>query len=188
MTMTDRPFVDLYDVLQVSPSAEPDTIHRVYRLLAQRWHPDNPRTGNVAQFHAIHEAYVVLSDPLKRAQYDLSYAEGRQNRWRVLFAEPRAGSNFEAEQNVRLTVLEILYAHRRAEPRDPGIFVVDLEGLTGTAREHLEFTMWYLLQKGFVLRSDNSRVTITADGVDYLEANHQEHLIRRRIAATSAAA
>ena len=42
------PPLDYYDVLQVSPSAEPDTIHRVYRLLAQRFHPDNKETGNPA--------------------------------------------------------------------------------------------------------------------------------------------
>ena len=187
-TMTERQFVDFYELLQVSPSAEPETLHRVYRLLAQRWHPDNPRTGNVAQFHAIHEAYLVLSDPAKRAQYDVAYEEGRQTRWRVVSVDPRAGSNFEAEQIVRLTVLEVLYAHRRAESNNPGIFVLDLEDLVGTAREHLEFTMWYLTQKGFVQRTENSRLAITAAGVDYLEANHQENLIRRRISASSAAA
>jgi DnaJ-class molecular chaperone len=42
--MSDRDFVDFYEVLQVSASAEPETIHRVYRLLAQRWHPDNRET------------------------------------------------------------------------------------------------------------------------------------------------
>ena len=37
---------DHYEVLQISPNAEPDTVHRVYRLLAQRLHPDNAQTGN----------------------------------------------------------------------------------------------------------------------------------------------
>ena len=44
--------VDHYKPLQVSASADAETIHRVYRLLAQRYHPDNPDTGNATAFHA----------------------------------------------------------------------------------------------------------------------------------------
>ena len=50
-------FVDLYELLQISRSAEVETIRRVYRLLARRWHPDNARTGDALQFRAVHEAY-----------------------------------------------------------------------------------------------------------------------------------
>lgn len=179
--------MDFYELLQVNTSAEPETLHRVYRLLAQRWHPDNPDTGSVAQFHAIHEAYLVLSDPEKRAQYDVAYQERRQTRWRMVSTEQRGANSFEMEQTVRLTVLEVLYAHRRAESNNPGIFILDLESLVGSAREHLEFTMWYLVQKHFVQRTENSRLAITVEGVDYLEANYQQHPHRRRIAASTAA-
>ncbi|HEX2453984.1 MAG TPA: DnaJ domain-containing protein, partial [Vicinamibacterales bacterium] len=61
--------IDYYEVLQISPNAEPDTIQRVYRLLAQRYHPDNQETGNTAKFRLIHEAYAVLSDPDVRVKY-----------------------------------------------------------------------------------------------------------------------
>ena len=70
--MTDET-VDYYEILQISPNAEPDTIHRVYRLLAQRLHPDNAATGNEVQFRALSEAYQVLSNPEQRARYDVSY-------------------------------------------------------------------------------------------------------------------
>ena len=59
---------DYYELLQISPNAEPETIHRVYRLLAQRFHPDNKETGDARRFRTIHEAYTVLTDPEKRAQ------------------------------------------------------------------------------------------------------------------------
>jgi len=36
---------DYYEILQISVNAEPDTVHRVYRLLAQRFHPDNKERG-----------------------------------------------------------------------------------------------------------------------------------------------
>jgi DnaJ-class molecular chaperone len=41
---------DYYEVLQVSDTAEPETINRVYRIFAQRYHPDNRETGNEARF------------------------------------------------------------------------------------------------------------------------------------------
>ena len=48
--MADDKPIDYYDLLQVSSTAEPETIHRVYRLLAQRYHPDNQETGNEGAF------------------------------------------------------------------------------------------------------------------------------------------
>jgi len=38
---------DFYEVLQLSPNADPDTVHRVFRVLAQRFHPDNKETGTM---------------------------------------------------------------------------------------------------------------------------------------------
>ena len=73
---------------------------------------------------------------------------------------------------------------RRAEPGSPGVFVLDLEQLTGRPREHLEFTIWYLSQRKLVTRDDQSSLTITADGVDYVEQNHGASM-KRRLTATN---
>jgi curved DNA-binding protein CbpA len=187
--MSDQRTVDYYELLQISPNAEPDTVHRVYRLLARRWHPDNLRTGDAGRFRDLHEAYLVLSDPEKRAQYDVALQNQPRVRWQVVTTtDDRADTDFEMEQIARLTVLEALYIHRRTEPNNPGIFVLDLEALTGRPREHLEFTIWYLSQKQYIQRGDNSRLMITAAGVDYLEVNHQANLQRRRLTASSIAA
>ncbi len=183
--MADERAVDYYEVLQVSTSAEPETINRVYRLLAQRFHPDNQETGNEGKFRVIHEAYTVLSDPEKRARYDVAYERQRQDRWRLVSTGANAENDFEMEQIVRLTVLEALYTKRRVEPRDPGIFALDLEQLIGRPREHLEFTTWFLVQKKWVTRDDNSRLVITADGVEYLEQNYRANLQRKRLAASN---
>jgi curved DNA-binding protein len=179
--------VDYYELLQISSNAEPETIHRVYRLLAQRLHPDNQESGNAERFRTLQDAYSVLSDPEKRAQYDLNYHSRKQTRWRVVSAPPRAENDFELEFVSRLTVLEVLYAHRRAEPGSAGVFLLDLEELTGTAREHLEFTLWYLGQKRYIQRADGSKMTITAEGIDYLEQHYQAHLKRLRLPAGTAA-
>jgi DnaJ-like protein len=185
--MPDREFVDFYEVLQVSPSAEPETIHRVYRLLAQRWHPDNQETGDIAKFRAVHSAYVALSDPEKRAQYDVHHVAERQTRWRIASTASRSADNFERAQIIRLTVLEILYMQRLTESNAPGIFLLDLEQLLGEAREHVEFTLWYLQQKQLVQRTENSRLAITATGVDYLEAEYKGTAHQRRLPSAATA-
>lgn len=181
--MADPQAVDFYEVLQISPNADPDTVQRVFRLLAQRFHPDNKDTGDADRFRALHDAYSVLSVPEKRAQYDVHHQALRQERWR--FAASASGaSDFEIEQQLRSTILEILYARRRAEPESPSFSPYELSQLTGQPREHLEFTLWYLGQKKFVTRDDQSRLTITADGVDYVEQNRDTNVKRRLTAVT----
>lgn len=177
--------VDHYELLQISPNAEPETIHRVYRLLAQRFHPDNQDTGNETRFQALHEAYSVLSDPAKRAQYDVGHSQRRNDRCRLVSKTPDAVNDFEMEQLIRLTALEVMYTRRRVEPGNPGVYLLDLEEMIGRAREHLEFTIWFLVQKNLIRRGDDSRLTITADGVEYFEQNYQGHLQRRRLHAVS---
>jgi curved DNA-binding protein CbpA len=180
--MSSEPVLpDYYELLQISPNAEPETIHRVYRLLAQRFHPDNGQTGDETRFRALVEAYNVLGDPEARAKYDIAYNDIRKVRWQVVSAPEHVDNPIEVEQLVRLTVLEVLYERRRTQPQQAGIFILDLEELTGHAREHLEFTMWYLVKKGFVQREDNSMLSISAEGVDYLEAQYKTNGPRRRI-------
>jgi curved DNA-binding protein CbpA len=181
--MADTNNVDYYEVLQVSPSADPETIHRVYRFLAQRFHPDNAETGSDARFRELHEAYTVISDAERRARYDISYQQHRKERWRLVSAGANSENDFDLEQSMRLTLLEALYTKRRLEPDDPAIFAGDLESLLGRAREHLQFTIWYLQQKKYVSRDDNSRLLITADGVEFLEQNYRTTQGLRRLQA-----
>jgi len=168
MSQTDA--ADYYETLQISPHAEPDTVHRVFRLLAQRYHPDNPETGSDERFRQVYEAYAVLSDPASRARYDANYDALRRERWQFAATSPPDAGDFALEQHVRLLLLEILYARRRLESYKPGLSLLELSQLTGRPREHLEFTSWYLVQKKLLLRDDQSNLAITADGVDVLEA------------------
>lgn len=178
---------DYYEILQISPNAEPDTVHRVYRLLAQRLHPDNAQTGDETRFRALVEAYQVLGDPERRAAYDVVHTQLRQTRWRLIASQTHADNDMQAEQLMRLMVLELLYTRRRTEQDQPGLSLIELEELTGRAREHLDFTVWYLTQKKLVSRSDGAMLTITADGVEYLEMNFAETVQRRRLSTGAAA-
>jgi curved DNA-binding protein len=182
--MADTPNVDYYEILQISPGADPETVHRVYRFLAQRFHPDNAETGNESRFREIHEAYTVISNAEQRARYDATYQRHRKERWRLVSAGAQSENDFELEQSMRLMMLEALYTKRRLEPDEPAIFAGDLESLLGRAREQLQFTIWFLQQKKFVTRDDNSRLLITADGVEFLEQNYRTQVVRRLHART----
>ena len=173
--------MDHYETLQISANAEPETIHRVYRLLAQRYHPDNTDTGNADRFRELAEAYEVLSDPERRAKYDVVHQQFWRERWKVVEATTNVDVDFRTEQIARLTLLELLYTRRRTEPREPAMSILDVEALTGRPREHLQFSIWFLTQKKFIQRGDDSGLTITADGVEYLENNidgSQSRLLR----------
>lgn len=60
---------DYYDILGVSKNASNEEIKKAYRKLASKYHPDKAG-GDEARFKEINEAYQVLSDRQKRAQYD----------------------------------------------------------------------------------------------------------------------
>jgi len=168
---TQQSSTDYYEVLQISPNAEPDTIQRVYRMLAQRYHPDNLETGNAAKFRLIAEAYSTLSDADARVKYDVAHRARQQDRWRLVsLASAVSGSPCD-DKMVRVTVLDLLCTQRRVNPNNNGLFPGEIEKLTGIPIEHLEFCTWYLIQKKLIQRSDSSRLVITAEGVDYLDEN-----------------
>jgi curved DNA-binding protein CbpA len=186
--MQEESTTDYYEVLQVSSNADPETIHRVYRLLAQRFHPDNRETGDADRFLALTEAYGILSEPEKRARYDVVHERQRQERWRLVSTGAPAENEFEMEQAARLTVLEVLYTKRRLEPSSPGIHLLELEELIGRPREHLQFTIWFLAQKKFLERDDASRLVLTADGAEHLEQHYRtvvQQQKRLRVSNTS---
>lgn len=63
--------VDLYAVLGLKKTATAAQVRKAYRKLAAKYHPDqNPGEDVVAQYHAVCEAYEVLSDPERRRRYD----------------------------------------------------------------------------------------------------------------------
>jgi DnaJ-class molecular chaperone len=60
--------MNYYDVLGLEPTCSPTEIQTAYRSKAKQHHPDSG--GDVDTFHAVAEAYEVLKDPHKRAQFD----------------------------------------------------------------------------------------------------------------------
>jgi len=174
------PDIDYYEVLQLSSNAEPETIHRVYRIMATRFHPDNPDSGDRERFLLMTEAYQVLSNPERRAQYDL--IRGTERRRPLPLFQARAFvDEKEGEVNRRLGVLCLLYAQRRRNPDHPTITLMDLEEVMSIPREYLEFTLWYLRQKHYVEMNSGADFSLTAAGVDFIEEHTPAQDILRRL-------
>lgn len=65
-----KPQKTLYDHLEVSSHASPETVSAAFRSLSARFHPDNQKTGNAEKYKQITAAWSVLKDPGKRKEYD----------------------------------------------------------------------------------------------------------------------
>jgi len=170
-------FVDYYEVLEISPNANSETIERIFRYLAMRYHPDNQETGDLSRFSEIVEAHDTLKDPVKRAQYDIQHKDHSGSRWKLV-EEASNTKSIERDVVIQDKVLSILYVKLRQNISDPGIGDHELERLSGCPREHLEFHLWYLKAKGWIARLENGMLAITVEGVD--QANSE----RRRESTT----
>ena len=165
-------FTDYYELLEISPNANAETIERVFRYFAMRYHPDNQDTGDLSRFSEIVEAHNTLKDPVKRAQYDIQHKNHSGIRWK-LAEEASDTKNIERDVVIQEQLLSILYVKRRQNINDPGIGEYDLERLSGCPREHLEFHLWYLKAKGWVGRLENGMLAITLEGVDQANSGNR---------------
>lgn len=165
---------DYYEFLQISPNAQPETVHRIYRFLASRYHPDNPETGDSEKFLLLNSAYEVLSEPMRRARYDEVLKTRPAARHHEIFESVDFLDGIDGEMNRRLAVLSLLYKKCRGSIHDPSISLLDLEAQMGFPREYLDFTIWYLRSKKYVNQDDGAALALTSLGVDYVEANYSK--------------
>jgi curved DNA-binding protein CbpA len=171
---------DYYEFLQISPKAEPATIHRVYRFLAGRLHPDNPGTGDAERFLLLKQAFDVLSDPKRRAEYDATYKKEAPQPV-PLSTSIDFMDTIDGELNRRLAVLALLYIQRRTNPYNPEVSLAEVETRMGFPRDYLQFTTWYLSNKKYITQADNSDFTLTALGVDFVESNRANVPVLNRL-------
>ena len=183
---------DYYAVLQLDPNAQQLVVTKVYRLLAAYYHPDNKQTGDEEKFKQVLEAYEVLSDPAKRSRYDLSYVGTGKNKTQesskreqrpVVSAElenlkvrftKQAGNPADqngnmSERELRKSLLLALYDVRRNNPTRPQLPMLVLAELLGCRVEELEFSNWYLKEKGYIKITESADFLITVAGVDHVE-------------------
>ncbi|MCI0621145.1 MAG: DnaJ domain-containing protein, partial [Acidobacteria bacterium] len=178
---------DYYEFLQISRKADPETIRRVYRFLLGRFHPDNQETGNTEKFLQLKQAWEVLSDPQRRAEYDATYRDGIPQPAPLSTAVDFM-DDLEGELNRRLALLALLYIQRRMNPYKPEVSLVAVEKRMGFPRDYLEFTTWYLQNKKYIAKADNSDFTLTVQGVDFVESNRAQIPVLDKLLTSGAGA
>jgi len=178
--MSLEPAVNYYDLLQINPKAEVETIDRVYRILASRYHPDNKQTGDAEKFRLLTHAHQLLKDPVKRKEYDRQFEVNPAGPLPIFLGKEFA-DGIDSEAMIRVGVLCLLYSKRRANPDYAALSLLDMENIMAFPRERLLFAIWYLRAKRFVLQDDRSSFIISAEGVDYLEGQLPTNKILYRI-------
>ena len=178
--MSAKEFVDYYELLQLSPNADTDTIERMFRHLAKKTHPDNTECADIDRFQQIVDAHRTLADPQTRAGYDVKYQDYWNRKWR-LASEAGDISAFGDDKIIREHLLSMLYVQRRRNMNNPGIGELVIARLLHTPPELVEFHLWYLKAKGWVERLQTGHLAITALGVDQVEQSRlrimPDHLI-----------
>lgn len=167
--MCKEPFVDYYELLQVSPRADTETISRVFRHLAKKAHPDSQDEGDTELFEQLVEAHKVLTNPEQRAAFDARYHDQISQQWRLLEEATGGKGTSESDRTVRDRVLTLMYLQRRRDLYKPGLGELELERMVDCPRNHLEFHLWYLRQKAWIERTESGTLAITAEGVDRVE-------------------
>jgi len=162
-------FIDYYELLQLSSNADEDTIRRVFRHLAKKYHPDGPGHGDAKHFNLLVEAQRTLTDPSARAAYDAKYQQYWNRTWKVA-AEAADGQTIVNDADIREHLLALLYVQRRRSSRQAGMGEMEFARVVGCPPEHLDFHLWYLREKGWIQRLDTGLLAITAEGVDQVEA------------------
>ena len=178
--MVAQPTINYYDLLQINPRSEIESIERVYRILASRYGPTNPQTSDPERFRVLTEAYKVLSDPVKRNEYD-RWLEASQGSPLSIFLGKEFTDGIDAEAKIRVGVLCLLYSKRRANPDFAALSLLEMENLMAFPRERLLFAIWYLKAKRYIMQDDRSSFIIAAEGVDFLESQLPTNQILHKI-------
>lgn len=186
--MTMETFEDYYEILQVSPNADRETIERVYRHLAKRYHPDNRATGDQERFQVINRAFHVLDDTTERAAYDAHYTRQQARNRRIVesASDPQA---FDFDSGMRVSILKVLYMARKQNVQNSGLGSLELARMVDCPENQMDFYIWYLKGKNLIERTDTGQFAITVNGVDsFLETSglkERQKMIEARTGGTS---
>lgn len=177
---------DFYEILQVSRSADTDTIHRIFHVLAQRYHPDNRETGNDHLFRQVVEAHGVLSNHERRAAFDVRLMGQEKGRLKI-FDSIESTQGVQAEIRKRKGILRVLYTKRLNDPHQPAMRGREFVELLGCPAEHLEFSLWFLRETKLILRADNNQFEITSQGVEAFESDESSYAKKQHLKLPAAA-
>jgi curved DNA-binding protein CbpA len=157
-------FQDHYIVLGVEPNADSQAIRAAHAKLTEKYAGDKGKLDNLNQ------AFEVLCDPDLRASFDkvkgVDLEVGGPK-----FTGPEFFEALEQSAGLRAAILCILYDRRRVKSFKPSLSMRHLDGMLHVKGEALNFALWYLKKRSFVVYDDKSAMEITVEGMDFLEQN-----------------
>jgi len=116
------------------------------------------------------KAHRALSNPERRAGYDVKYEAGISYRWKIFsHASPSEGA--EEARKIYQSILSMLFTARRRDAGNAGVGIFQVEKMLGVPEKYLEFHIWYLREKGWIQRVENGGFAITVSGVDAIKEN-----------------
>jgi hypothetical protein len=150
---------DYYEVLQISPNADPDTVHRgLYQPPGAALPSRQPNHRQMPTSSACSPRRIKsLVTPSAVPAYDVQRPTRQEERVAILSEAWKAVTDVEAE-TVASAHDPRVACTRGAAPsrRVPASRISISEDLVGRPREHIDFALWYLVQKKYVSRTDGS--------------------------------
>ena len=117
------------------------------------------------------EAYRILRNPERRAQYDRLHNQNNREEW----LKTASGDEVEIDENAALSdaddhakILMFLYKRRRENAQNAGVVGFYLHNMLNCSDEHFEFHKWYLKEKGFIVITEQGTLAITIQGIDHV--------------------
>jgi hypothetical protein len=162
-------FQDHYKILGIEPKSTLDTVQSAYNALKAIYDPSSGSEPDHQKFEEITLALEVLSDPVGRKMFD-SVRGGDDDR-EISFSGMDFFNSLQNERNRRMTMLCVLYDVRRQNPRVPLITMRQFEKIVDMTEEQIQLALWYVKTLGWVAVDDKSKMQITAQGMDFLQAN-----------------
>lgn len=164
-------FTDYYAVLQVDRNCDRKILESAYHHLLKMYHPDHSGTPDSTKFHEVMEAYRVLRNPDRRAEYDRFCAQNSREEWLKSASADgleidEADAINDADDHAK--ILMFLYKRRRADAQNAGVVGFYLQDMLDCSDEHFEFHKWYLKEKGFIIVTEQGTLAITVQGIDHV--------------------
>ena len=169
----ERPFIDYYNILRVKPNCDPKTLESAYHALLKMYHPDHSAEADTTKLNALIEAYRVLRNPSRRAEFDAQYAQWRSEEWAEAY--PNENDEIQAGEKTALDdaddhakILTFLYKKRRENAEKPGVAGFYIQEMLNCSDEEFQFHQWYLKEKGFIVVTEQGTLAITVQGIDHV--------------------
>jgi len=162
-------FQDHYKILGVDPKATLDIIQLAHDALHDFYNPQNGTQRDHQKFEEITLAIEVLSDTVGRKMFDA--VRGGDDERDISFSGMDFFNSLQNERDRRMTMLCVLYDVRRQNPRVPLLTMRQFEQIVEMTEEQIQLALWYAKTLGWVSVDDKSKMQISAQGMDFLQAN-----------------